>query len=1720
MKKNHFLCLLTALLVSSCIFAQGLDTNLVKGKIYFKLKDSSPVKDYNYSGGSTDGLPQFITSLIKTYKVTAIKRPFLQAKNEKLDRIFSLSFTNAEDLPKVIAAVAAMPNIEYAEAIPVDRLFCTGDPVWATPADYYHLNLVQACAAWGSFPGGAPVNVAILDNECDINHPDLVGKITPAMAFDIADGDPNVIGPNPSFNHGTHVTGIVGAESNGFGTVGLGGVNPNLRLMFGKIAQDGTGALTDGYTGMVWAVAAGADVINCSWGSAEFFSITNSLVTAWVISQNVIIVAAAGNQNVAAPTFPASFPGVYAVAASDQSDTKASFSNWGSWVDISAPGVSIYSTISSVIGAGTHDYMSGTSMASPMVAALAGLIKSNNPSYTPAQILNCISSTTDPVISGVPVGPGRINAYEALKCSSGGGDYVQFKVSSNRICPGGAVNFGDISVTSSPVINWDWTISSMTNTLTATGSNPSVTFSNPGIYHAVLTVTCSSSQVFTSYYPTDIHVVGINTAAFSSSGNFCKNGDAMISLTMDAWPELIMDYDINGVAAPTTTVVNQYNGICDLLLTAPNAPNMTVNITKVTDGILTCPSSLSMTAPLVDCCANLVPNGGFEAGNTGFGTDLTICPGAIAVGFASVFPYTSFPWLPARGLNLYHTDGPSGGSGFVCAPGAVQPPPGVGFSHYNNTVNLTAGSNYILSFVFASPNQQYVSWYLPSTYIFPASIFRVSLLDPTSAAVFTQTWTPNATSVAKWIQFKEDLTGLISMTGSYTLNVEQIINFNGIAFDYNWDDFSVRAVNTLTSSITPSLTALCGAANASMTVNSGNAIPAMTYTWTSSPAAAYPNTAGINPFVSATTVYTATITDKNLCNVSATSTVTVGTPTLAVSNQTVCAGSSATLTASGASTYTWQPGGIVGNPAVVTPTATTVYTVTGTTVAGCTGTTTATVTYSTCAVTCTNCIVLGAGGVINPTTLSGNTYCINNNVTINGAVNISGCELKMAPNVVVTILPGAFFNLTNTHMYSCSDMWSGMVIQNGGGLSLRNSLVEDAITAVGISGNTQTSGVLTVFSSTFNRNYKSIVINGYSQPITSFPFTIKNSVFTCRQVSFTPNSLVFPPTTTIGAAASNPGAPLTNPYISNASFPEATPVASYLKAPFAGAKSNVGIELNKVGSTLNPQSTSPTYYEFSIGDSGGKNIFDNQSFGINAINSNLSSFNNVFQNSIATTASAGDGIGINGDVNNVDNYRFRINSATPNTPSQGNQFVDCSRGISTTNVFEHEIMFCDLRSSQTNASAPTTFVNIRGNYGIKSVTNRFRLYNVSNNTMYNLDNAVRMDANSGPLNIPTVASSGQYAGKVDVNNNIISAMVGASPTTQYLSNAITLNTIVGAPVISSTPFPNVPVVRASNNIISNVYRGINYNNWTKINSLISFNEITMIYDPYNGSGAPVQYGISLNNAQPSVNTNSITGNFVSGYTITNPNLYGIVTIRSLNTSVTCNSTRSTYSGIEFQGNCNGTIFTNNTMNTHTYGFVLRNSGFIGVQGSTTSPTDNMWTGTWPAGTFKTATINSTASTSPIWVRAAAGPVYNPNGSGFTNLTYGTDNYFTPTTIRAVTSAPTQAQCPGNPGNVKPPAFRIASEEDGQAGSSQPGFDVVIYPNPGSHEFNLSIAQMDNMDIDISILDMTGKVVYQNKHHVANALTHFEIDVANGIYMVKIQDIATQQYLIKKLVVQK
>jgi len=216
--------------------------------------------------------------------------------------------------------------------------------------------------------------------------------------------------------HGTHCSGVSAAVTdNG---VGIAGVSFNCRVMPLRVGwQDPSG---QGYIRMDFAAQAfyygtdnGARSINCSWGSSNSGGI--GAATSYATANGVIVVTSAGNSNNQTPSYLGSRMDVVAVAATDQNDIKSSFSNFGTWVDVAAPGTGIYSTFFN----DNYTILDGTSMAAPHVVGLAALIWASEPGLTDLEVINRILSTADnldslnPNYSGL-LGAGRINAYAAL----------------------------------------------------------------------------------------------------------------------------------------------------------------------------------------------------------------------------------------------------------------------------------------------------------------------------------------------------------------------------------------------------------------------------------------------------------------------------------------------------------------------------------------------------------------------------------------------------------------------------------------------------------------------------------------------------------------------------------------------------------------------------------------------------------------------------------------------------------------------------------------------------------------------------------------------------------------------------------------------------------------------------------------------------------------------------------------------------------------------------------------------------------------------------------------------------------------------------------------------------------------------------------------------------------------------------------------------------------
>ncbi len=281
-----------------------------------------------------------------------------------------------------ISSLSTCPGILYAE--PNYDVWMTdtlpNDPGWG---NQYGLLAIQAPQGWALSTGSPSVIIAFVDTGIDIHHEDLGEKIVPGYDFVNDDND-----PQDDNGHGTHVAGIAAALSNNH--IGIAGVSWGARIMPVKALDAyGNGSFADVAAGIAWAADNGAQVINLSLGGTSPSSVLEDAVN-YAYGKGVILVAASGNMGSNAVLYPAAYPHVIAVAATDGSNKKAYFSNFGPEIDVAAPGVSIYST---VIG-NAFGYMSGTSMSTAYVSGLAAILRGIPNNSNPDKIAQEIETTS------------------------------------------------------------------------------------------------------------------------------------------------------------------------------------------------------------------------------------------------------------------------------------------------------------------------------------------------------------------------------------------------------------------------------------------------------------------------------------------------------------------------------------------------------------------------------------------------------------------------------------------------------------------------------------------------------------------------------------------------------------------------------------------------------------------------------------------------------------------------------------------------------------------------------------------------------------------------------------------------------------------------------------------------------------------------------------------------------------------------------------------------------------------------------------------------------------------------------------------------------------------------------------------------------------------------------------------------------------------------------
>jgi thermitase len=313
----------------------------------------------------------------------------------------------AGQLDAVHRALSRAPQFKSVSKNFARRLQMTANDYWY-PGEWY-LATIQAPLAWDFTIGNPNVVIAIVDSGVS-PVADLASKLIPGInlidSTDTSDG----------LNHGTPAAGIAAAASNN--TTGVAGVSWLSSILPVKIYNSsGVTTCSAVDNGIIWAADHGASVINMSFSGASACSGESSAVSyAW--NKGAVLVAAAGNSGSSSPNYPAAYTNVIGVSATLSDDSLASFSSYGNWLSVAAPGCNILTTFNN----GSYAGGCGTSVAAPVVAGVAALVMSANLGLSNAQVKSIIEQSADDF--GAPgydqyYGWGRVNAYKAVLAATG-----------------------------------------------------------------------------------------------------------------------------------------------------------------------------------------------------------------------------------------------------------------------------------------------------------------------------------------------------------------------------------------------------------------------------------------------------------------------------------------------------------------------------------------------------------------------------------------------------------------------------------------------------------------------------------------------------------------------------------------------------------------------------------------------------------------------------------------------------------------------------------------------------------------------------------------------------------------------------------------------------------------------------------------------------------------------------------------------------------------------------------------------------------------------------------------------------------------------------------------------------------------------------------------------------------------------------------------------------
>lgn len=476
----------------------------IEGKIFIKFKETASIAPFtSTTQRNTASAQPTISKALRQAGISRMEKIPTGKKFRSLSNVYIAEIETHNNIGKALAAFNSLPDVEYAERVPLYRTFFEPtDPAY-TNGSQYSLELTQALLAFDiQNEGTEPIYLAIVDDAFLYDHPDLAENVAVDKCYDVADGDADARPPSSgnnkagplTFSHGTHVGGIAGAVTNN--GLGMASISNNSVKIFGiKATKDNTDEprnIDFSERGVQKAIDNGARVVNMSFGGTGFSQTWQAMIDD-ATEDGVIFVAAAGNGNTSAINYPAAYNNVIAVANTNHRDQKDASSHFGAWVDVSAPGADIYSTVVGNDGtSGSYAFYSGTSMASPMVAGLVGLMLSQNPTLSYHEIVSILRATADNIDAANPgfvgkLGAGRINAYNALLAAKNlsVSPQAKFITSQKEIYVGQTVTFSSQSLGND--LQYDWTFNGGSPS-SANTKSVSVTYNTPGVYHVQLRV--------------------------------------------------------------------------------------------------------------------------------------------------------------------------------------------------------------------------------------------------------------------------------------------------------------------------------------------------------------------------------------------------------------------------------------------------------------------------------------------------------------------------------------------------------------------------------------------------------------------------------------------------------------------------------------------------------------------------------------------------------------------------------------------------------------------------------------------------------------------------------------------------------------------------------------------------------------------------------------------------------------------------------------------------------------------------------------------------------------------------------------------------------------------------------------------------------------------------------------------------------------------------------